>query len=160
VSQPGPAAPDGELAGSIAARLDVESAARLGRSLAVFPVMAGECGGCALELAALRGAAYGLARHGVSVVDHPAQADVLLVAGALTRALLAPVQLAYAAMGTPRFVLGIGDCALDGGPFRAAGPVAGGLDAAVPVDLVVPGCPPTPAAMLSALLTVLLANEG
>ncbi len=149
---------DPELAGVLAARLDAASLARLGRSLCVFPVSAGECGGCALEWAALRGVAYGLAPYGVSVAAHPAEADVLLVMGAMTRVLVRPVQLALAAMGRPRWVVAVGDCAIDGGVFAGAGPVAGGVEAAVQVDLAIPGCPPSPAAMLAGLETLLAAN--
>lgn len=150
---------DADLVGSLAARLDAAALARLGRSLAVYPVAAGECGGCALEFAMLRGAAYGLAQFGVSVVDTPMEADVLLVAGALTRSLVVPVRRALAAMGAPRWVVALGDCARDGGIFAGSGAVAGGVEAAVPVDLVVPGCPPTPAAMLAGLRALLAANE-
>lgn len=149
-----------ELVGALAARLDAASWARLGRSLAVFPVAAGDCGGCALEWAMLRGAAYGLAAHGVSVADGPAGADVLLVTGAMTRALVPAVQAAWAGMAAPRWVVAVGDCAADGGMFAASGAVAGGVGAAVPVDVLVPGCPPTPTAMLEALLAVVGANTG
>lgn len=149
---------DDAVAGTLAARLDAESQARLGRSLAVFAVQAGDCGGCALELAMLRGAAADLLRHGISLVDGPEAADVLLVTGAMTHSLVAPVRLAYAAMAAPRWVVALGDCALDGGVFSRGGAVAGGASAAVPVDLVVPGCPPRPEAILAGLLTVLAAN--
>lgn len=151
---------DAELAGVLAARLDAESLARLGRSLVLFPVTTGSCGGCALEFAMLRSVAYGLAQHGIALTDHPAGADVLLVSGAMTRVLVRPVQMAFAAMATPRWVVAVGDCAIDGGLFAGAGPVAGGAGAAVPVNLAIPGCPPTPAAMLAGLRTLLAANEG
>ena len=150
---------DPDLAVVLAARLDTLSLARLGRSLAVFPVAAGDCGACMLEWAALRGAAYGLVQHGITVTDHPAAADILLVTGAMTRVLVRPVQLVLAAMARPCWVVAVGDCAIDGGPFAGAGPVAGGVAAAVAVDLAIPGCPPAPTAMLSGLLTLLEANR-
>lgn len=151
------------MAGILAAKLDAAAQVRLGRSLVVFPAFGADCGGCALEFAMLRSAAYGLARHGIAVADHPGAADVLLVAGPVTRVLADPLRRALAAMGEPRWVVALGDCAVDGGVFAAGGPVAGvavagGAAAAVPVDMVVPGCPPTPAAMLDALLTVMAAN--
>ena len=151
---------DAEMAGVLAAKLDGLAMARLGRSLAVFPVMGADCGACALEWAAVQGSASGLAGHGVCVVDHPAAADVLLVAGPMTLVLVDAVRRAFNAMGEPRWVVAVGDCGVDGGPFGGSYAVAGGVDAAVPVDMVVPGCPPEPAAMLSALLTVLAANAG
>ena len=140
----------------LAARLDAESQVGLGRSLAVFPVAAGDCGGCALEW----GMVQGLARYGLSVVDEPAGADVLLVMGAMTRNLVSAVQLAWSAMGTPKWVVAVGDCAIDGGVFAGSGAVAGGVGAAVPIDLGIPGCPPTPATMLAGLRTLLAANGG
>lgn len=149
---------DDELAGTLAARLDAEAQARLGRSLAVFVVQAADCGGCALELALLQGVAMDLARYGISVVDAPAAADVLLISGAMTRSLVLPVQLAFTAMATPRWVVAVGDCARDGGVFAGSGALAGGIATAIPVDLVIPGCPPTPDAMLAGLCTVLAAN--
>ena len=79
--------PDAALAGQLAAKLDAAAQARLGRSLALFHVSGGDCGGCALELRMLRGVAYGLERLGVRFVPSPQEADVLLVTGPPTRAL-------------------------------------------------------------------------
>lgn len=149
---------DPELVGALVARLDAASLARLGRSLVLFPVATGDCGGCALELAMLQSTAYGLVQHGLSVQDSPVGADVLLVTGAMTRSLVVPVQRALSAMAQPRWVVAIGDCAVDGGVFATSGAVAGGLGAAVPVDLAVPGCPPPPTAILAALINLLAAN--
>lgn len=149
---------DNDAVGVLAARLDAASHVRLGRSLAVFPVFAGDCGGCALEWAMLRGAAHGLAQHGIAVLDDPAGADVLLVMGAMTHSLVSATRLALAAMAPPCWVVALGDCAGDGGVFARSGAVAGGAGTAVPVDLVVPGCPPSPGAMLDGLRTVLEAN--
>lgn len=149
---------DLDLVGSLVARLDAAAEVRLGRSLVVYAVPAGECGGCALEWAALRGVVYGLAQFGVLVAEAPVGADVLLVTGAMTRSLVAPVQRALAAMARPRWVVAVGNCADDGGVFKGSGAVAGGVASAVPVDLVVPGCPPTPGAMLAALRALLEAS--
>ena len=149
---------DDALAGSLAARLDAESQRKLGRSLAVLVAHAADCGACVLELAALRTLRTDLARLGITLVDTPAAADVLLVSGAMTRTLVAPFRLAYAAMARPKWVVAVGHCATDGGPVAKAGPVAGGTDAAIPVDLVIPGCPPTPDAVLAGLCTILAAN--
>lgn len=147
-----------DLPAILAARLDAAAQARLGRSLAIFPAMGADCGGCTLEFAILRSAAHGLARHGIEVVANPASADVLLVAGPLTRTGADPLRRAFAAMGEPRWVVALGDCAVDGGVFAASGAVEGGAGVAVPVDIVVPGCPPTPAAILAALTAIVAAN--
>jgi Ni,Fe-hydrogenase III small subunit len=149
---------DQELVGSLVAQLDARAQSRLGRSLAVFAVTTGDCGGCLLEWTMLHHVARGLAAHGVMVVDSPVGADVLLVTGAMVRSLVAPVQRALLAMAVPRWVVAVGDCGVDGGVFAGSGPVAGGVAAAVPVNLVVPGCPPTPGAMLAALLALVAAN--
>ena len=154
------AALDQGLIGSLAAALDAAELPRLGRSLAVYPLAAGECGGCMLEWAMLRSAAYGLEPHGVTVLDTPVGADVLLIAGVMTRSLAGPVQRALLAMARPRWVIALGDCAIDGGLFAGSPAVAGGAAPTIPVDLAIPGCPPTPAAILDALRTLLAVNAG
>ncbi len=149
---------DADLVGSLVARLDAESLAPLGRSLAVCVIAAGDCGGCALEIAMARSAAYGLAPYGVVLQDTPVGADVLLVTGAMTLSLVGPVRRALQQMARPRWVVAVGDCGADGGPFAASPAVAGGIGAAVPVDLVVPGCPPVPEAILAALRALVAVN--
>ena len=149
---------DDELAGTLAARLDRAAQARLGRSLALFPLEAGGCGGCALEIAALRASVYRLARLGLSIATTPIQADVLLVTGALTRAMAVPVRRAWEAAADPKWVLAIGECAADGGPFRGSYAVIGGVSEVAPVDVIVPGCPPDPSDILRALVALLDAN--
>ena len=155
---------DLDLVGSLVARLDAEALAPLGRSLAVCVVAAGDCGGCALEVAMLRSAAYGLAQHGVSVLETPVGADVLLVSGAMTRSLVGPVRRALQQMARPRWVVAVGDCGVDGGVFAGSGALAdagaGGVGAAVAVDLVVPGCPPEPLVILAGLRALVAANGG
>ena len=151
---------DQDLVGSLAAQLDARAHARLGRSLAIFPVATGDCGACMLEWAMLRHTADGLARYGLSVLDTPIGADVLLVTGAMTRNLVAAVQRALLAMTQPRWVVAIGDCAVDGGVFAGAAAIAGGTQAAVPVDLAIPGCPPTQAAILAGLRALIEVNAS
>ncbi len=151
--------PDSDAAGTLAARLDSAAQARLGHSLAVLHVNAGGCSGCALEVGALRGEAYNLERHGLSFVSSPRHADVLLVTGPLTYAMHAAMEGVWTAMPEPKWVVATGACAIDGGVFASSYAVQGGIGAALPVDLVVPGCPPTPAALLAALLTLIEANS-
>ena len=87
-------------------------------------------------------------------------ADVLVVTGPLTRNAREALTLAWRAMAEPKWVVALGGCALNGGPFAGAYAVEGGVEAALPVDLVVDGCPPTPDAMLSALRALLEANAA
>ena len=149
---------DADLVGRLAARLEQSAQPKLGRRLALYPVVAGDCGGCALELYALRGLIYRLERLGLRFVPTPFQADVLLITGALTRALADPVRRAWEAAGAPKWVIAVGDCAADGGVFKGSYSVLGGVRETVPVDIIVPGCPPDPADILRALVAVLEAN--
>ncbi len=142
----------------LAGRLAAAAQVRLGRSLALFPLAAGGCNGCEVELRLLASAVHALERFGLSLVASPRHADVLLVSGPVTRAMQAPVQRAWAAMPAPKWVVAIGDCAIDGGVFRGSYAISGGADAAVPVDLSIRGCPPTPAQMLDGLRTLLAVN--
>ncbi len=155
---PAPAAP----ADSVAAALAIRSASRprLGRSLSVLCLDAGSCRGCALEAAALPGAAYDAERHGLRFVDDPRAADVLLVSGPVSRNMAEALRRARAAMPEPAWVVAAGDCAGDGGCFRAADAVEGGVAAVLAVDLVIPGCPPTPEQLLDGLLALLAAEAN
>jgi len=156
--RPAAAPPDKALAGLLAARLDSAVQARLGRSLAVFRMNAGGCDGCIQEADALQGPAYDLERYGLSFVNSPRAADVLLVTGPLTHAMRAPMMAVWTAMPDPKWVVAIGACTIDGGIFADSYAIQGGIDNVLPVDLIVPGCPPTPAAVLTALLTLIEAN--
>ncbi len=152
-------APDVEIAGALAAQLDSVAQARLGRSLALLHVAAGGCGGCAAEIGALHGVAYDLERHGLTFVGNPRQADVLLVTGPLTFAMRTAMEAVWTAMPEPRWVVAVGACAIDGGVFAGSYAVQGGIGTALPVDLIVEGCPPSPASVLTALLTLIEANR-
>lgn len=120
-------------------------------SLAVRHVDAGSCNGCEHELQATAGPHYDLARLGVHVTASPRHADVLLVTGPVTRRMLEPLRLAYAAMPEPRLVAALGDCALGCGVIGDPAELAGALEDILPVDVRIPGCPPTPEAIVEAL---------
>ena len=150
--------PQADSVAALAARLDAAAKARLGRSLALLHVPTGGCGGCARELAALTGLAYDLERFGLRFVRSPRQADVLLATGPLTANLHGALVQAYAAMAEPKWVMAVGDCAVDGGVFKGSYAVHGGVGAAVAVDLLVRGNPPAPGEILAGLLTLLAAN--
>ncbi len=149
---------DPALTRELAARLDSTARARLGRSLALRHVAGGGCNGCELELTMLRSVVYDLERVGLRFVASPRHADVLLCTGPLTRNLREALERTWAATPDPKWVVAVGDCAADGGVFRESYAVKGGTAAAVPVDLVIRGCPPTPAEILAGLRALLAAN--
>jgi len=123
-----------------------------GRSLAIRHVDAGSCNGCEHELTLVWSPYYDLQRFGLGVVASPRHADVLLVTGPVTTRMRQPLMIAYEAMPEPRLVAALGDCALGCGLLGAADAVVGPVDDVLPVDLRIPGCPPTPEAMATALL--------
>jgi Ni,Fe-hydrogenase III small subunit len=131
-----------------------------GRSLAIRHVDAGSCNGCEHELTLTSSPYYDLQRYGLGIVASPRHADVLLVTGAVTTRMHAPLLTAYAAMPEPRLVAALGDCALGcnllGTPENLIGPVSGIL----PVDINIPGCPPTPQTIADALLQLVDTRRG
>jgi Ni,Fe-hydrogenase III small subunit len=145
---------------SLTVRLDAAAQTRLGRGLAILHVNTGSCNGCELELRALDNAIYDLERFGLKFVDSPRHADVLLVTGPLTRTLRAALEQAWDATPDPKWVVAIGDCAVDGGVFKGSYAVLGGTGLAIPVDLTISGCPPAPARILAGLRSLLEANAS
>jgi Ni,Fe-hydrogenase III small subunit len=122
-----------------------------GRSLAVRHVDAGSCNGCEHELTLASGPHYDLQRYGFGVVASPRHADVLLVTGVVTTRMRDPLLAAYNAMPEPRRVAAFGDCALGCGLLGLESELAGPLEAILPVDVRIPGCPPAPDAIAAAL---------
>ena len=127
---------------------------RLGRSLSIREVDAGSCNGCELEIHALNNAFYDLERFGLKFVASPRHADVLLVTGPVTKNMREALERTYAATPDPKWVVAVGDCALDGGLFAGGYAVVGGVSQVVPVDLHIRGCPPSPTALLKGLLAL------
>ena len=140
---------------ALAAELDAAALRRLGRSLAIREVDAGSCNGCELEIIALGNALYDLERFGLKIVASPRHADVLMVTGPVTRNMREALRLTYDAMPAPKFVVAVGDCACTGGLFNQSPACAGPVDAVLPVNLRIPGCPPTPVALLKGLISLL-----
>jgi len=122
-----------------------------GRSLAVRHVDAGSCNGCEHELTLAAAPQYDLQRYGFGVVASPRRADVLLVTGAVTTRMHAPLLAAYAAMPEPRLVVALGDCALGCGLLGLDSELVGPVEDVLPVDLRIPGCPPPPDAIAAGL---------
>src|SRR6202795_3033395 len=128
---------------------------RLGRSLSIREGDAGFCNGCQLEIHALNNAYYDVERFGLRFVASPRHADVLVVTGPVTKNMREALLRTYDATPNPKWVVAIGDCARDGGCFAGSYAVVGGVSEVIPVDLHIPGCPPTPTAMLQGLLALL-----
>jgi Ni,Fe-hydrogenase III small subunit len=150
-----PPAPDDAALAELAASVERAARRRLGRSLAIREVDAGSCNGCELEIHALNNAFYDLERFGLRFVASPRHADVLLVTGPVTRNMRQALERTYQATPDPKWVVAVGDCAVNGGLFAASYAVAGGVGAVVPVDLHLRGCPPTPLQLLQGLLALL-----
>jgi Ni,Fe-hydrogenase III small subunit len=151
------AAPDPSTASLAELAASVERAARrrLGRSLSIRQVDAGSCNGCELEIHALNNAYYDLERFGIRFVASPRHADLLLVTGPVTKNMREALERTYNATPAPKWVVAVGDCAFDGGCFAGSYAVVGGVAEVVPVDLHIPGCPPSPMQILQALLALL-----
>src|SRR5215831_6449864 len=149
-----PPAADDVMLAELAGNVDAAARRRLGRSLSIREVDAGSCNGCELEIHALNNAFYDLERFGLKFVASPRHADVLLVTGPVTRNMREALERTYAATPDPKWVVAVGDCALDGGLFSGSYGVVGGVSAVVPVDLHICGCPPTPNALLKGLITL------
>ncbi len=143
---------------ALIADLDQTARVRLGRSLMLRHVDSGSCNGCELELNALTGVLYDLERLGMHFTPSPRHADVLMVTGPLTRNLHEALLATYNATPNPKWVVAVGDCAVDGGVFRGSYAVMGGAGAAVPVDLVIRGCPPTPTQIIAGLASLMAAQ--
>jgi Ni,Fe-hydrogenase III small subunit len=125
-----------------------------GRSLHIRFVDAGACGACVSEARQLGNPYYNMHRLGLFVTPTPRNADVLLVAGPVSDAMRLPLRKVYDAMPAPKRVVAIGACAISGGVFGPSFAALGGAHEVLPVDVVVPGCPPPPLAILNGLLLV------
>jgi Ni,Fe-hydrogenase III small subunit len=124
------------------------------RSLHIRFVDAGACGACMSEARQLNNPYYNMHRLGFFMTPTPRNADVLLVSGPVSDAMRLPLRKAYDAMPEPKRVVAIGACAIFGGVFGSSFAAAGGAAEIVPVDVVIPGCPPPPLAILHGLLLV------
>src|SRR5512135_3367015 len=150
-----PPKPDEAGLAELAQSLERAARARLGRSLSIREVDAGSCNGCELEIHALNNAFYDLERLGLRFVASPRHADVLMVTGPVTKNMREALKRTYNATPDPKWVIAVGDCAANGGIFAGSYAVEGGVKNLLPVDLHVPGCPPTPTALLKGLIALI-----
>jgi len=129
--------------------------ARFERSLAIRQVDAGSCNGCELEIHALNNPFYDIERFGVHFVASPRHADVLLVTGPVSRHMETALRRTWRATPSPKWVIAAGSCACDGGEFGVSYASCGAVENVIPVDIKIPGCPPTPLTLLKGLLAAL-----
>ncbi len=127
----------------------------LGRAMNIRQLDPGSCIGCEAEITALTNPHYDLERFGIHFVASPKHADMLLVTGPVTRNMVEAVKLTYEAVPAPKLVVAVGACGCSGGVFAGSHAVIGPVDTVIPVDAYIPGCPPTPAMLVSGILRVL-----
>lgn len=116
---------------------------------------------CAIEMIATAASRYDLARFGMEVMRaSPRQSDLMIVSGTVTKKMVVPIVRLYNQMPEPKYVLAMGACASGGGPFKEGYHVVSGIDQYVPVDVYVPGCPPTPQALMYGLVSLQKKIDG
>ena len=132
-----------------------------GGSIAIRELDSGSDNAAEIEINNLNNAFYDIERFGVSFVASPRHADVLIVTGAVTHNMAGAVKATYDAMPSPKFVVAVGDDACNGGIFQGTYAVLGGAESILPVDLKIPGNPPTPKEILAGLLALMqMAREN
>jgi Ni,Fe-hydrogenase III small subunit len=147
------AAPDAVEA--LGVEIKARAAKMFGRSLHIREVDAGSCNGCEIEIVGLNSPVYDLERFGLHFVASPRHADMLLVTGPVTRNMELALRKTYDAMPAPRLVVAVGACGCSGGIFGANYATRGAVDVVLPVDVYIPGCPPSPHALLHGILLTL-----
>ena len=157
VSQPAPA-PAPELRLREAMQGDI--LAIMGRALCIRHVDAGSCNGCELEIHALNNPYYNVEGAGIKFVASPRHADMLLVTGPVSVNMEVALKRTFDAMPDPKLVVAVGDCGCTGGIFGECYASRGRIANVIPVDVAVPGCPPTPTAILQAILTATTARAA
>jgi Ni,Fe-hydrogenase III small subunit len=125
----------------------------LGQALSIREVDAGSCNGCELEINALGNPYYNIEGLGIKFVASPRHADMLLVTGPVSRNMMDALRRTYEATPEPKLVVAVGDCGCDGGIFGESYATCGRVANVLPVDVMVPGCPPPPIEILRGILT-------
>jgi Ni,Fe-hydrogenase III small subunit len=156
VSEP-PPAPDENL--RVREALQQEIRALLGRALCIRQVDAGSCNGCELEIHALNNPVYNIEGLGIRFVASPRHADMLLVTGPVSAHMATALRRTYDATPDPKMVVAVGDCGCSGGVFGESYASLGAVSSVIPVDVAVPGCPPSPERLLQGILTAISARH-
>jgi len=151
--------PDAELQ-ALGAQVQRHVQQRFRGSLAIRAVDAGSCNACELEIHALNNSFYAVERFGIHFVASPRHADLLLVTGPMGRHMEAALRSTYAATPAPKWVIAMGDCTRNGGVFGNSYACIGRVADVIPVDMEIPGCPPTPASLLQGLLALMKKPEN
>jgi NADH-quinone oxidoreductase subunit B len=125
-----------------------------GRRSSIWPLMFGlAC--CAIEMICTAASRYDFSRFGMEVMrPSPRQADLMIVSGTVTKKMMPQIVRLYNQMPEPKYVVAMGACASGGGPFKEGYNVVSGVDKYIPVDVYIPGCPPTPQALIHGLITL------
>jgi NADH-quinone oxidoreductase subunit B len=149
--------PEFEIPAELKAQVAITSLDKIynwGRSASVWPLMFGlAC--CAIEMICAAASRYDIARFGMEIMrPSPRQSDLMIVSGTVTKKMIPVIVRLYNQMPEPKYVLSMGACASGGGPFKEGYNVVSGVDKFIPVDVYVPGCPPTPQALLNGLMKV------
>ena len=142
----------------VVARLQEKILKTLGRALTIRQVDAGSCNGCELEIHALGNPYYNIEGMGIKFVASPRHADMLLVTGPVSQHMAIALQRTYDATPEPKLVVAVGDCGCTGGIFGESYASLGRVANVIPVDVQIPGCPPTPTALLQGILAAIGAH--
>ena len=132
----------------------------LGRALCIRHIDAGSCNGCELEIHALNNPIYNLEGLGIRFVASPRHADLLLVTGPVSRNMEVALRRTYEATPDPKLVVALGDCGCNGGIFGESYASCGRVSNVIPVDVAVPGCPPSPTRILEGILAALSGSSA
>jgi Ni,Fe-hydrogenase III small subunit len=142
-----------------AERLNAELLRLLGRALAIRQVDAGSCNGCELEIHAVNNPYYNIEGSGIKFVASPRHADLLLVTGPVSRNMEEALRRTYEATPEPKLVVAVGDCGCTGGIFGESYASCGRVSNVIPVDVAVPGCPPSPVQIIQGIVTAVSARR-
>jgi Ni,Fe-hydrogenase III small subunit len=140
-------------------RLQESILKHFGQALAIRHVDAGSCNGCELEIHAVNNPYYNIEGLGIHFVASPRHADMLLVTGTVSKNMEIALRRTYDATPEPKLVVAIGDCGCTGGMFGENYSSCGKISNVIPVDVAVPGCPPTPTAIMQGILTAISASK-
>ena len=143
----------------MADRLRADLLENFAGALTIRHVDAGSCNGCELEINSLNNPYYNLEGLGIKFVASPRHADLLLVTGPVSRHMEVALKRTYDATPEPKLVVAIGDCGCTGGIFGESYASCGRVSNVIPVDVAVPGCPPTPLAIMQGILTAMSAKK-